>query len=107
LEISGLRPSSTLASLAVAYIRKGQQSKANGLLDELLERRSNGEKGIAFFVAQVYSGLGDERLTLEWLEKAYGDHEVELIWLKVDTHFKSLHDNPSFQSLLTRVGFKK
>ena len=107
LGLSTARPPSMLAYLAIAHTRKGQTEEAHSLLEELKERRSEGEKGIAYFIAHIYGGLEDERLTLEWLEKAYADHEVELIWLKVEPQFKSLHDNPQFQDLLTRIGFKK
>jgi ribosomal protein L21E len=43
---------------------------------------------------------------LQSLQKAFTDHEVEMVWLKVDPLFQSLHNDPRFQNLLGEIGFK-
>jgi TolB-like protein/class 3 adenylate cyclase/Tfp pilus assembly protein PilF len=106
LSFSSIRPPSILAYLAVAYTGKGGINTAQELLDELVARHSRREKGIAYYIAHVYSGLGNDEQAMEWLENAYRDHEVELIWLKVEAQFKNLHGNPKFQDLLKRIGFR-
>lgn len=105
LSLSFVRPPSMLAYLSLAYFGKGEINKAQDLLDELIERESNGEKGIGFFLAHIFSGMGNDERTLAWLEKAYENHEVDLIWLKVEPQFKNLHGNPKFKDLLVRIGF--
>lgn len=105
LSLSTSRPPSMLAYLSVAYIGKGENDKARDLLSELIERDSENEKGICLFVAHIFSGMGDDNKALEWLEKAYEKHEVDLIWLKVEPQFANLYDNPEFKDLLARIGF--
>jgi len=103
--LSSARPPSMLAYLAIARTRKGQTEEAHGLLEELKERQSDGEKGIALFLAHVYSGLGDNELALHWLETAYKDREVDLIWLKVEPQFENLWEEPQFQAIIKAMGF--
>jgi len=105
LGLSTARPPSMLAYLAIAHIRKGQIEEAHSLLEELKERRSDGEKGVALFLAHIYSGLGDNELALSWLETAYKDREVDLIWLKVEPQFKNLREEQRFQAIIKAMGF--
>ena len=53
--------------------------------------------------ALVYVALGDKARTLDWLDKAYEDHSVELNWIKVDPRFDSLRGEPRFHDLLRRM----
>jgi len=59
-----------------------------------------------YFTALFYSGTGQKEDALLWLEKAYDSHDTELTWLKVDSMFKPIHDDPTYQGLLKRVGFR-
>jgi len=106
LSFSSFRPPSLIAYLAVAYTRKGEINKTKAFLKELVERQSSGEKGLALYVAHIFSGLGDYEQAMIWLENAYNDHEVDLIWLKVEPQFQNLHSESKFQDLLKKIGFK-
>lgn len=106
LSFSSIRPPSMVAYLAVAYTGKGEINTAKAFLEELVERQSRGEKGIAIYIAHIFSGLGDDEQATVWLENAFKDHEVDLIWLKIEPQFKNLHSYPKFQDLLKRIGFK-
>jgi len=53
----------------------------------------------------VYSGLEDIELALYWLETAYQDREVDLIWLKVEPQFENLWEEPRFQAIIKAMGF--
>jgi hypothetical protein len=55
-------------------------------------------------LATVYLGLGDSEKTLEWLEKAYQERDVHMVFLNVEPKWDSLRGSPRFQSLLHRVG---
>jgi len=94
-----------LAYLAIAHTRKRQTEEVHSLLEELNERRSDGEKGIALFLAHIYSGLGDNELALHWLKTAYKDREVDLIWLKVEPQFENLREEPRFKAIIKAMGF--
>ena len=49
--------------------------------------------------------MGENELAIQWLEKAYEAHEIEMVWLKVEPSFKSLYGDPRYQDLLRKVGF--
>jgi hypothetical protein len=57
--------------------------------------------------ATVYAGLGDANQALTELENAFEENSIGLIWLKVDLHFKELHDEPRFEDLLRKLNFPK
>jgi len=103
--LSSARPPSMLAYLAIAHFKKGQTEETHRILAELMRRQAEGEKGIALFLAHVYSGLEDIELALHWLETAYQDREVDLIWLKVEPQFENLWEEPRFQAIIKAMGF--
>ncbi|MEP6470858.1 MAG: protein kinase [Acidobacteriota bacterium] len=59
----------------------------------------------AFPVAWVYVGLGNRDRALEWLEKAYTERALRLVYLKVEHGFDPLRSDPRFQDLLRRLKF--
>lgn len=95
-----------ISDLAICYNTTGEKTKANEIIDELIERYDKGEQGsIAFMLGKIYSGIGKVDLAMEWLEKSYRDRELEMIWLYADPAFQSLQENERYIDLLRRVGF--
>ena len=95
-----------LAWLAAAYAKNGQEDKANELLNELKEIREKSLAGSpSLFIAVIYSAMDEEELAFQWLENAFEDHDMEMVWLKTEPQLYPLHDDSLFQDLLKRVGF--
>lgn len=107
IELSGFRPPNMLAYLAIALLKTNQKTQALQILNELETRRQNNELGLSFFIAHIYCALGEFEATFEWLEKAYEDHELEMIWLKVEPQFRPVRGDERFKALLDKVGFIK
>lgn len=107
LELSGGKSPNMLAYLAIAYEQTGKKEKADNILQDLEQRWENNELSLAFFIAHIYSFRGEEEKALSWLDIAYEDHELEMIWLKIEPQFTPLHKNPRFIELLDKVGFAK
>lgn len=61
----------------------------------------------SFAVAAVHAGSGDKDLTLDWLEKAYGERATWMIFLNVHPYFDFLRSEPRFQNLLRKIGLPK
>ncbi len=61
----------------------------------------------SYFIAAVYTAMGQNDLAIQWLEKAYRDHEVEMYWLKVEPLFRPLHNDARFQNIVNRIGYPK
>ena len=53
--------------------------------------------------ATIYAALRDTPRALSWLERAYREHDHDLVYLKVDYGWDSLRSEPRFQELLRRM----
>jgi serine/threonine protein kinase/Flp pilus assembly protein TadD len=89
--------------LGHAYAASGDRQNAQKVISELAEL-SKRRYVSPYFTATVYAGLKDKEKTLEYLEKAYQDKSVWLVWLRVEDIFDFLRPDPAFQDLLRRVG---
>jgi TolB-like protein/DNA-binding winged helix-turn-helix (wHTH) protein/Flp pilus assembly protein TadD len=84
--------------------RAGRVDEAREML-RLLEARARERYVPPYTLALVYAGLGDRASTFAWLDKAYAERDVHLIYLTVDDKWDPLRADPRFQALLTRCGF--
>ena len=53
--------------------------------------------------ALVYQGLGNSNEALRWLEKAYEQRDVHMVFLPVDSKWDALRKNPHFMDLIKRL----
>ena len=91
-----------LGTLGHAYGVSGRRAEAQKVLAELgslSKRRYVDPSNIAL----VHVGLGDKARALELLEKAYEDHAMRLLFVKVYPQFDPLRGEPRFQDLLRRM----
>jgi serine/threonine-protein kinase len=56
--------------------------------------------------AIVYAALGDHARALEWLEKAYAEHDFAITQIAVAPWYQPLRGEPRFQQLVTRLGLR-
>ncbi len=85
------------------YARAGKSEKARAIL----KQAQTGRKYVSpAELAILFAALNDRKQAFVSLEKAYAEHDVQLIFLGVDPGFDSLRDDPRFQDLLRRVGLK-
>ncbi|HEY6456828.1 MAG TPA: hypothetical protein VIY90_16250 [Steroidobacteraceae bacterium] len=56
-------------------------------------------------VARAFGAVSDARRALEWLEKAYREHNPGLIELTREPSFRSLWPEEKFRQLARRVGW--
>jgi serine/threonine-protein kinase len=83
--------------------RAGRIREARAVLDMLSEQaRVRHVVPLAF--ARVYLGLGEREETFRWLEKAYHDHDTNLMFLRVDPAWDAVREDPRFIDLVRRVG---
>jgi DNA-binding winged helix-turn-helix (wHTH) protein/Tfp pilus assembly protein PilF len=93
----------TLSSLGHAYAAAGQKDQAQKVLDELVAQ-SQQRYVSPYYIAAIYTGLGEKDLAFTWLEQAYQDQSEWLVWLKVDPRVDGLRPDSRFANLLRRVG---
>ena len=92
-----------LAGLAQAIGAAGDSATMQNMLDELT--RANRYVS-PYNVARAYGGVNDAQRALEWLEKAYREHNADLIELVREPSFANLHSNANFRDLARRVGWE-
>ncbi|MCH7491493.1 MAG: protein kinase [Gemmatimonadetes bacterium] len=96
-----LRPDmvDAIGPLGYVYGLSGQSEKAR----ELIERgKAQGtDPGV---VAFMYAGLHDNDNAFEWLERAFEDGSMILVFLKSHPVFDAIRSDPRFDALLERMG---
>jgi eukaryotic-like serine/threonine-protein kinase len=93
----------TKAALGYGYAVSGQKEKALDALNVM--RRGSSDRAVpAFYVALLYTGLGQKDAAFKWLRQAYQERAYRMIYLKVDPAFARLRSDPRFSGLLRDIG---
>jgi TolB-like protein/Tfp pilus assembly protein PilF len=91
-----------LAGLGYGYARSGNTREAQSVLVDLKELPKRGYVS-SLDIAAIYVGLGENDQAFEWLQRAYEERSIFLIFLKVEPMFDPLRSDPRFQDLLRRM----
>jgi serine/threonine-protein kinase len=104
VEYSGRMPP-TLAFLAYAFARSGDEESASAILAELEALRESPEKGYAspLLIAMVCEGLGRKEDALDWLDQAVRERDGFLVSLNSFPRFELLRDEPRFRDILDQL----
>jgi TolB-like protein/tetratricopeptide (TPR) repeat protein/tRNA A-37 threonylcarbamoyl transferase component Bud32 len=92
-----------LAALGHALALQGDVREARRTIEALEKSRKPGD-GSTFFLALVYTGLGETDAALDWLEAACDERSGSVRYLKVEPRLDPVRSHPRFQALLGRVG---
>jgi len=92
-----------MAGLAQAQAVAGDKPAMERIVKELGE---SGHRYVSpYNVARVYGAIDDKQRALEWLEKAYQEHNPDLIELTREPSFASLRSDAKFRELVERIGW--
>ena len=92
------------SGLALAYALTGKRGEALKILGRLREPSSQLELD-SLMAAKLYLALGENQEALDWLEKAYEEHEPYAPFWNVSPVLDPLRSDPRFQDLLRRMKF--
>jgi tetratricopeptide (TPR) repeat protein len=92
------------AVLGLQYGQVGQHDETRKVLSLLIEKTKS-EYVPAMAFAYLYLGLEDYDEAFNWLEAAYKERDMSLVWLKVDRSFDVLRDDARFHDLVARMNF--
>ncbi len=90
----------TRVSRAQILTAAGDRVAAQGALEELLKHDANGG---AFQIAETYAARGEPAAAMDWLERAYRQHDSGLWFLRIDPQFKPIANDPRFLALRERM----
>ncbi len=99
--MSGILPMK--ADLGVALATAGQAGEARAMLDGFVELSKNRYVS-PLCISKINIALGETALGLEWLEKAYDDRSIGLMWLGTEPVFDSIRTELVFQDISRRIG---
>ena len=93
-----------IACLGYAYALTGKRDEAEKILVRLREQERKGYVS-PFLQAAVYAGLGEHDLAIPLLEKGYEVRANEMVYIKTESFFEPMRDDPRFQALLRKMKF--
>jgi tetratricopeptide (TPR) repeat protein len=90
------------SGIAMAQFTLGHAQASQRMLDAL---KASYASGWAFQIAAVHAWRGEKDLAFEWLDRSYAQHDAGMTRLRYDPTLASLHDDPRFAMLLTKMAF--
>jgi len=93
-----------LIGSAMAQHSLGNAPASQAALDQLL-RDSRYPLTLAYQIAETYAWRGERAKALEWLERAYQQHDGGLIYLRHDRFLAALRNEPRYRALLQKLNF--
>ncbi len=101
------------AIIAHAYAKSGKRNKAIKLLDELTASAQDADQlpGVVnvspHSIAEIHTALGQTDKAFEWLNKAYEQHDMQMVSLLTNPTLDSLRSDARFADLVRRVGLPR
>lgn len=95
-------PPEPSSGLAHVYAQMGRREEALAIVEEL-KALSSRKYVSPYGIASVYACLHDVETSLDWLEKAYEEHDQTLVWVKVHPRLDPIREHPRYRALLERM----
>lgn len=104
VELSRDEPGLEIAkAVEQGYAKGGGKGLLNALLEAQLKSYDRGTT-TPYFVARTYALLEKRPEVFEYLQKDFEKHDPAIVEIQVERAFMSLHDDPAFRALVSRVG---
>ncbi|MEI9978071.1 MAG: tetratricopeptide repeat protein [Edaphobacter sp.] len=101
-QANGFEPPLLTAEIGYALGREGRTSEAQQEIAQLREE----SKSIfvdPYLVSLIYLGMGDEKATLQWLNRAYVVRSPFLISISTEPKWKAMIERPGLQAFLSKI----
>jgi TolB-like protein/Flp pilus assembly protein TadD len=90
--------------LGRAFAQNGDAASARKVLADLQDQ-SHRTYIPPYFIATLYTAMGEKQQAFTWLEKAYWEHDLYLAWIKFDPAVDPLRSDSRFTDLAKRMKF--
>jgi serine/threonine-protein kinase len=95
-----------MAHLGAALARQGAKPAALAIVNELQALTSR-QYVPASAPAIVFAALNERNTALDWLDKAYDEHDFAIVQIDVAPWFRNLRGEDRFQRIVTRLGMPR
>jgi serine/threonine-protein kinase len=95
-------PPEPSSGLAHVYARMGRRDDALKIVEELKEL-SRTRYVSPYGIASIYACMGEIEAALDWLEKAYDEHDQTLVWVKVHPRLDAVRGDARYENLLRKM----
>ena len=102
---SGNDNTDAIATEAIAAARSGRSDYARDTVKSLVDRRKVGYVS-PYNIACIFNALGQSDSALTFLETAFAEKDIRMVFLKVDTKWDNLRSHPRFADLMHRMRFE-
>jgi len=92
-----------LEALEKGHLEAGYPGAVKRLADVLAARYGKPGGPRAYIVANSYARAGNIERVIEWLEKAYEEHDNNMPYIGGNPHFDLVRSDPRFQDLVRRM----
>ena len=92
--------------LGHVYGKLGRRSEADAVIKEL-QTRYDAKQADGRDLAVLYAGLDDKDKAFEWLQKAFENRSVFLVFLRLEPLMESLRSDARWNELEKRVGISQ
>ncbi|OGD37899.1 MAG: hypothetical protein A2V45_05055 [Candidatus Aminicenantes bacterium RBG_19FT_COMBO_58_17] len=58
-------------------------------------------------IAEIYTALADYEKAIRWLERAFENRAINLIWIKCNPIFRRIQSDPRFRALEKKMGLER
>ncbi len=89
----------SLNGQAMAEYSLGHGDASQRTLEQLIAERPPPST----LIASVYAWRGEKDRAFQWLERAYSERDASITWLKIDTFFRGLREDPRYKALLRKM----
>jgi TolB-like protein/Tfp pilus assembly protein PilF len=89
-----------LLGIAIASHALGRKAQSDAALAEMLKTDADDN---AFGIAEVYAFRGQKDQAFRWLDRAYGQKDVSLYYIKGDPPLKNLQGDPRYKAYLRKM----
>jgi DNA-binding winged helix-turn-helix (wHTH) protein/TolB-like protein/Flp pilus assembly protein TadD len=94
-----------VATRGYALAKSGKLAEAQAVLAEL--QKSSATRYVApYNFAIIYNALGETHTALDYLEKAFAEKNVLMVFLKIDPKWNNLRNDPRYNALLRRISLQ-
>jgi TolB-like protein len=88
------------AGLAIIFNAMGRKADSDAALERFMKQRA-GDR--AYRIAQIYAYRGDADAAFVWLDRAFDQRDVDLLWFKRNLAFRDLESDRRYKTFLHRM----